>query len=109
MDLTYFSFIPKSLKQRRLKAAIVFVHSTFRFEVWLAGYNKQVQSKYWKLVKEIGWNKYHLVTNTEGMDSIIESVLIDKPDFSDLEALTKQLDRTALGFIKDVESYLSMH
>ncbi len=49
MDMTYFSFFPPSFKQRQLKIAIVFLHETFRFEVWLAGYNKQVQSKYWKL------------------------------------------------------------
>jgi hypothetical protein len=109
MDMTYFSFIPKSLKQRNLKAAIVFVHDTFRFEVWLAGYNKQVQSKYWKLFKESGWNKYHLVSTTKGTDSIIECVMVDNPDFTDVDALTKQIERTTLKFIKDVESFLSGH
>jgi hypothetical protein len=39
MDMTYFSFISKSLKQRKLKPAIVFVHNTFRFEVWLTASN----------------------------------------------------------------------
>ena len=56
MDMTYFSFIPVSLKQRNLKIAVVFVHSAFRFEVWLAGYNKQVQQQYWKLLKESNFN-----------------------------------------------------
>jgi len=72
MDMTYFSCIPKSLKRRNLKIAIVFIHDTFRFEVWLAGYNKKVQTKYWKLIKEINWNKYHIVSTTKGVDSIIE-------------------------------------
>jgi Family of unknown function (DUF7000) len=42
MDMTYFSFFPKSLKDRNLKIAIVFLHEPFRFEAWLAGVNKQV-------------------------------------------------------------------
>ena len=48
MDITYFSFYPKSLGDMKLKIAIVFIHESMRFEVWLAGYNKQVQSEYWK-------------------------------------------------------------
>jgi len=109
MDMTYFSFIPKTLKDRKLKIAIVFIHDTFRFEVWLAGYNKQVQSKYWKLFKDSEWNKYHIVSNTKGVDSIIEHILVDNPDFSDLDALTEKLERAALKFIKDVENFLSKH
>ncbi len=109
MDMTYFSFIPKSFKQRNLKIAIVFLHEPFRFEVWLAGYNKQVQSKYWKLFKESDWNKYPIVSTTKGVDSIIEYILIDNPDFSDLDALTKQIESKTLEFIKAVESFLSKH
>ena len=109
MDMTYFSFIPKSIKHRKLRTAIVFNHDTFKFEVWLVGYNKQVQSKYWKFFKESGWNKYHIVSTTKGVDSIIEYILVDNPDFSDLDTLTKQIERATLKFIKDVESFLSKH
>jgi hypothetical protein len=109
MDMTYFSIIPKSLKQRNLKTAIVFIHQTCRFEVWLAGYNKQVQQKYWQLFKESNWNKYPIVASTKGVDSIIESILVDNPDFSDLDGLTKQIESVALRFIKDIESFLSDH
>jgi hypothetical protein len=109
MDMTYFSVIPESLKQRKLKAAVVFVHEAFRFEVWLAGYNKQVQSKYWKLLKESGWDKYRIVPTTEGADSILECVLVEEPNFNDLDALTKQIEKGTLKFIKDVENFLSKH
>jgi hypothetical protein len=109
MDMTYFSFFPKSFKHRKLKIAIVFIHEAFRFEVWLAGNNKQVQSKYWKLFKESDWNKYHIVSTTKGVDSIVEYILVDNPDFSDLDTLTKQIERATLKFIKDVESFLSKH
>ena len=109
MDMTYFSFIPESLKQRKLKIAIVFIYDTFRFEVWLGGYNKQIQSKYWKLVKESDWNKYRIPSNIKGLDSIVEYTLVDNPDFSDLDALTKQIEEGTLTFIKDIESFLSKH
>jgi hypothetical protein len=107
MDMTYFSFFPESLKLRKLKVAIVFIHDTCRFEVWLAGYNKQVQTKYWKLFKELNWNKYHIPPTTKGVDSIIEYTLVDNPDFNDLDILTKQLESGTLEFIKDIENFLS--
>jgi len=109
MDMTYFSFFPESLKDRNLKVAIVFIHNVCRFEVWLAGVNKQVQQKYWKLFKESDWNKYHIVTTTKGVDSILEYILVDNPDFSDLDTLTKQIETETLKFIKEVESFLSEH
>jgi len=109
MDMTYFAFSPESLKQRGLKVAIVFVHEAFRFEVWLAGYNKQVQQQYWKLLKENGWSQYPLVPTTKGVDAIIEHVLVHEPDFRDLSALTKQIEAATLQFTEDVESFLSKH
>ena len=106
MDMTYFSFFPDSLKNNKLKIGIVFVHETFRFEVWLFGYNKTVQTKYWKLIKESNWTKYRIVPTTKGYDSIIEHILVDNPDFSDLDNLTKQIEIGTLNFIKDVENFL---
>jgi hypothetical protein len=50
MDMTYFSIFPKSLKDRDLKIAIVFLYDTFRFEIWLSGKNKQVLAKYWQII-----------------------------------------------------------
>ena len=107
MDMTYFSFFPESLKKRKLKAGIVFLHETCKFEVWLFGYNKQIQTKYWNLIKERGWNKYYLVPTTKGNDSILEYTLTDEPDFSDLDALTKKLEKGTMKFIKDIENFLS--
>jgi len=107
MDMTYFSFFPKSLKNRGLKIAVVFLHEPFRFEAWLAGYNKQVQTKYWKMIKESDWNQYRIVSTTQGVDAIIEHALVNNPDFSDLATLTKQIEKETLKFIEDVESFLS--
>ena len=107
--MTYFSFFPKSLQHRKLKIAIVFLHEAFRFEVWLAGYNRTVQTKYWKLFTERSWKKYHIARPAKGVDAIIDHILIDNPDFRDLDALTKQIEKGTLRFIKDVENFLSKH
>ncbi len=107
MDMTYFAFFPESLKRRKLKIGIVFIHETCRFEVWLFGYNKTVQTKYWKLFKENDWEKYSIPSTTKGVDSIMEYILVDNPDFRDLDALTQQIEKGTLKFIKDVENFLS--
>jgi len=107
MDMTYFSFTPKSLKNRRLKIAIVFIHDVFRFEVWLAGNNKRVQKEYWKLFTQSDWNQYPIVSTTKGVDSIVEYVVVEDPDFRDVDALTTRIERAVLTFIEDVERFLS--
>jgi hypothetical protein len=110
MDMTYFSVFPKSIKDRKLKVPIVFLHEEFRFEVWLSGVNRQVQEKYWELIEESKWNKYKLVSQEgKGVDSIIEHILVDNPDFSDLDALTQQIEIGTLKFFQDVENFLSKH
>jgi len=109
MDMTYFSFSPQSLKDRKLRIAIVFIHNTVRFEVWLSGYNKVIQTKFWKLFKESNWDKYHIVPTTKGVDSILEYILVENPDFSDLDNLTEQIEKGTLKFVKDVENFLSEH
>ncbi|UCE12965.1 MAG: hypothetical protein JSV04_12335 [Candidatus Heimdallarchaeota archaeon] len=107
MDMTYFHFFPKSLRDRKLKIVVLFIHDTFTFEVWLAGLNKQIQSQYLKLFSEGNWNKYHIASTTKGVDSIIDHILIDNPDFSDTTALTKEIERGTLKFLENVETYLS--
>jgi hypothetical protein len=107
MDYTYFYFCPKTLRQQKLKVVILFTHATFNFQVLLAGYNKVVQAKYWKLLKENGWNKHPIALSTRGVDYITQRTLIDKPDFSNLDVLTNQIEAGALAFIKDVESFLA--
>jgi hypothetical protein len=107
MDMTYLAVFPKTLKLRKLKVAIVFIHETFKFEIWLAGYNKQVQAKYWKIFKESNWKKYHIPSTIKGVDSIIEHTLVEKPDFNDLDSLTRQIETGTSQFIDDVENFLS--
>ena len=107
MDMTYFACFPPLLKARSLKIAVVFIHPTFRFEVWLSAVNKQVQADYWQRIKARGWGKYRLVESIQGADSILEHILVDDPDFSDLPALTARIEAGTLAFIRDIESFLA--
>lgn len=107
MDMAYFSFHPESFKRRGLKIAIVFNFDTFSFEVWLGGYNKQVQADYWKRFKESGWKTYPLVPSLKGEDAIVTHTLVETPDFNDLDALTQLIEAGALQFISEIEAFLS--
>lgn len=107
MDLTYFSVVPGSLKDRELKIAIVFVHEPFRFEAWLSGRNQQVLAKYWQIFTASGWDKYPIAPQGKWADSILEHILVKNPDFSDLDALTRQIDQGTMQFIQDIERFLT--
>jgi hypothetical protein len=96
MDMTYFAVVPPSLRRRKLKVAIVFLHEAFRFEVWLAASNKRVQTHYWKLITENNWMQYRVAPTTRGVDAMLESILTDTPDFRDLPALTADIERGTL-------------
>lgn len=109
MDMSYFSVIPASFKSRGLKVAIVFLYDTFRFEVWLAGYNKKVQAVYWDLFQRGPCIPYCPVPSTAGSDAIIEHVLVEDPEFGDIDALTRTIVDGAAVFIRDIEHFLSSH
>jgi len=102
MDMTYFSFTPDPLKSLKLKIAVVFIYDTFKFEVWLAGSNKNVQKDYWELFTEKSLEKYHIPSSIKGRDSIVENVLVENPDFGDLDSLTQEIEESTLRFMEDM-------
>jgi hypothetical protein len=106
MDMTYFPLFPQALKQRSLKIAVVFLHETCSFEVWLSGNNREVQAEYLEFFKAKHWKKYPFAQETKGVDYIMRKTLAAKPDFSDTEALTERIEKETLAFIKDIEEFL---
>lgn len=52
MDYSYLLFWNEELKSKGLKIAVVFVHRDFRFEVWVSGFNRKYQSKYYDILKD---------------------------------------------------------
>lgn len=107
MDMTYFAIVPDFLESRQLKIAVVFPHEDFRFEVWLAARNKQIQTKVWKQIQASGWDRYNLTPQGKGVDAILDHVIVEDPDFSDLKGLTAEIEKGVLSFIKGLKGFLS--
>jgi hypothetical protein len=106
MDMTYFAFTPRHVKDKKLKVAIVFLHEACRFDAWLAGANRKIQSKIIEQLKNQNIGDYKLSNVNPGVDSIIETVLVKKPDFDMLDILTSQIEKKTLDFIDDVTALL---
>lgn len=106
MDMTYFAFTPPALKDIKLKVALVYVHAENRFEVWLAASNRKIQKEYieWLRVRKIGG--YKLSQVQPGVDSIIESVIVDQPDFDQLEDLKLLIEKKTIEFIQNMSVLL---
>jgi len=106
MDMTYFAFTPSALKSKKLKIAIVFLHEDCKFELWLAGNNRQIQADSIELLSHKNIGKYTLSQINPGVDSIIESLIVEQPDFDDIEELKKQIGEKTFEFAKDIISVL---
>lgn len=106
MDMTYFPLSTDKLRDLKLKIAIVLIHDTVRFEIWLSAVNKDIQAEYWKRFKEMNLKNYRMPSVLNGADSIIEHTLSDKPDFNDPDGLIGQLVNGASVFINDIEKLL---
>jgi hypothetical protein len=106
MDMTYFAISTPALKKRYLKIAIVFNYEAFRFEAWLAGRNREVNRQYWGLFKDKKLPEYRIVTPGKGVDSIIECDLAQGFDLVDMDALTKNIEKGTVKFIRDIEAIL---
>jgi len=106
MDMTYFAFTPTDLKNKKLKIAVVYMHEKGAFEVWLAGNNRKIQAEYIALLSNGNISKYNVSQVIPGVDSIIESILVEKPDFDHPEALKKQIEKKTMEFIRDITSIL---
>jgi hypothetical protein len=107
MDMTYFAFTPPALRNRKLKIAIVYLHKEGRFEAWLGGNNRTIQSEYIDLLRKRGTGKYKLSEVKPGVDSIIESILVEQPVFDSLEVLRKQIETKLMEFVSDITTFLS--
>ncbi len=107
MDMTYFAITPPVLKNKKLKIAVVYLHEHSRFEVWLAGNNRQTQAQIIEQLVKKDMGKYRLSQAGPGVDSIVKSILIDRPDFDKPDELIKRIACKTAAFIDDMISLLS--
>jgi hypothetical protein len=107
MDMTYFAFTPMQLKQRSLKIAMVYLHEENRFEVWLGGSNRKIQTQYIERFKNMDIGNYKLSEAFPGVDSIIEGKMVEQPNFEESEALMQNIERKMVEFTQDILSMLT--
>ena len=98
MDYTYFYLSNDFLKDKKLKLGLVFNHNHVRFEAWLLGQTKDAQAKYWKLLRNTKW-----INGSEMPQySIFEVVLVNNPDFDDLDKLTENIKNKLISVAEDI-------
>lgn len=106
MDYTYFYLTNSDLKDKKLKLAVVLNHAEVDFELWLLGQTKDVQNKYWNLLKDTRWVKAPKMPEY----SIFEVKLINNPDFQDLDKLTDRIKSKFLAVSNEISVLLKqMH
>ncbi len=105
MDYTYFYFSNDYLKNNKLKFGLVLNHLEMRFEVWLLGSTVNIQGTYWNLLKAAKWN-----ANRTEMPryAILETTVVENPDFSDLCALTEQIETELNQTTNEILDYLKV-
>ncbi|BES65014.1 hypothetical protein SANA_14530 [Gottschalkiaceae bacterium SANA] len=109
MDMTFFSLTNEYLREKKLKIAIVFLHESLQFEVWLSANNKIIQKKYWNIFQSKDWTYYSISSMEKGVDSILSYVLTANPDFDDLDSLTEEIESGTFQFIEDVQNFLEIN
>lgn len=102
MDMTYFAVTPSALKDKQLKIAVVYLHEQNRFELWLAGRNRQVQAAYIEFFHSKDLGSYRLSEMNPGVDSIIEGQIFEHPDFENSEGLMLEIEQKLTRFIDDI-------
>lgn len=103
MDFTYFPFSNDFLREQKLRFGIVLNHKKVRFELWLMGRNSEIQKKYWDLLKVSQWNKDQA---TMPKYSVMEVVLVENPDFNELDMLASKIKKEAILFTQDIIDYI---
>jgi len=106
MDMTYFAFTPAELRNMGLKIAIVYLHEKGTFEVWLAANNRKIQADYIKVLNAMEAGEYKISEVLPGVDSIVEAVLVARPDFDAPEDLKMQIEMSATNFTNVMISLL---
>ncbi|KNZ40845.1 DUF7000 family protein [Acetobacterium bakii] len=107
MDMTYFGFTPPAFNDKKLKLAIVFVHETCRFELWLAGKNRQIQAEYHELLGQKELGAYVLSPIQPGVDAIIAESIVEQPDFDHFKELKQQIEAHIIRFSEDLNEILA--
>ena len=105
---TYFTFIPHYLVSGQLKYVVVFNHTQFNFTIYLSGRNKGITAQFKEQLERANWQGSGTNRKSKSGFSIIESILIENPDFSNIEELTSKLIREIKKFTIVTKEFLTI-
>ena len=91
------------MRSQFLRFGVVLNHVEMRFELWLLGQNTKIQKKYWELLKDSKWNEHQ---TSMPKYSVLEVVLVEKPDFNNLDVLTQEIEGKLVSISKEIIEYL---
>lgn len=107
MDMSYFALASATMRQQGLKIALVYLHTERRFEAWLSGSNKHIQREYIERLRGKNLGALKLSSPEPGVDSIVEVVLAEVPDFGHMEELQIELTAAVEQFISGISAILA--
>ncbi len=108
MDMSYFSLSTKSLKDKGLKIAIVYLHDKGDFEVWLSARNRDIAKSYLSLLNSSMSGDVNLFHDINNPDAIIECILTPKPNFEDQSSLIDTINQGVEKFVIAIGECLSI-
>ena len=103
LDFSYFPFYNEYLRDKKLRFGIVLNHNEMRFELWLLGQNKEIQNRHWDLLKTSKWNEGR---TRKPKYAELEIIMVDSPDFENIDALTADIINRAVEEAERVIFYL---
>lgn len=103
MDMSYFAITPPELRAKKLKIALVYLHASNRFELWLSANNRKLQKRWIEALNQKEGLEYRVSEMGVGVDSIVEYIVHVQPNFDAKEALKQSLEKNTIRFIQDME------
>lgn len=103
MDFSYFQITREGLKEQGLKIQIVFIHATCEFEVWISGYNREIQCNYYKKLCDSEC-PFQICSDPQKNDFIIKTVIKNKITASKPEAIIAEIKITILELEKYIQN-----
>lgn len=100
MDYSYFQCTTPALKSKGLKLAVVFVHRTFRLEVWLSGCNRAQQRRWHEQLRR---TPFEPAQDPARQDYILRAPLPPDIDLSDGDRLVQTLRQTLEAVANTIE------
>lgn len=67
------------------------------------GQNLEIQKNYWNLLKTSKWNKEQIAMPKY---SVLEVILVENPDFNELDILTSKIEQEAIILVHEIIDYI---